>query len=272
MGGILSALTSPGMLITYGIVVFCIIVTVLMRKWYTGFVKRHANDEYKSKSMRFASTAFVLVRYGILIVAFIAILQVNGVEIGGMIAALGVVGIVVGFALQSTLEDVIMGIHILTDRYFVVGDVIDFNGTEGRVMEMTPQTTKIRILKNRNVMSISNRLMDHVTVIGKQNDIEFLVSYEEDPAKLEEVLTESAKKIEGIGCVREAVYKGINGFNEGGMVILVRLWCPAINKLDTLRDSRRIIIDDLRAAGIRVLPQQVMLYTPSDNGSTGSFD
>ena len=65
-------------------------------------------------------------------------------SIQGMVATSGVIAIILGLALQSTLGDVFSGIALSFSRPYGPGDWINIDGgTEGRVIEMTWRATHI---------------------------------------------------------------------------------------------------------------------------------
>ena len=54
-----------------------------------------------------------------------------GVEIGPMLAGLGIAGFVLGFGLQDTLSNFASGIMLLAYRPYDVGDLIECAGSGG---------------------------------------------------------------------------------------------------------------------------------------------
>jgi MscS family membrane protein len=69
-----------------------------------------------------------------------------GVPALGLVAGLGVGGIALALAAQSTIENLIGGLTIFADRPFRVGDTIQFTGGSGRVEAIGPRSTRIRRL------------------------------------------------------------------------------------------------------------------------------
>lgn len=90
----------------------------------------------------------------VLIVVFASgtILAQFGFDIVSLVAGLGIVGLAVGFAAQSTLANFIAGITILVEQSFKVGDWIAINQKEGRVVKITLRTT--HILDRDNIVII----------------------------------------------------------------------------------------------------------------------
>jgi len=65
-----------------------------------------------------------------------------------VIAGLGIVGLAVGFAAQSTLANFIAGVTLLLERPFQIGDWVEINGQTGKVMEIALRTTRLRTRDN----------------------------------------------------------------------------------------------------------------------------
>ena len=73
--------------------------------------------------------------------------------LSGVLATSGVLAIVLGLALQSTLADVFSGLSINIDRAFAAGDWIAVpNGIEGQIIEVNWRTTRIRTCTNDMVV------------------------------------------------------------------------------------------------------------------------
>lgn len=76
------------------------------------------------------------IRYGILAVTIIAVLQRFGVETTSLIAVLGAAGLAIGLAMQNTLANVAAGVMLLMVRPFRVGDKIQAGDVKGVVREI----------------------------------------------------------------------------------------------------------------------------------------
>ncbi len=74
----------------------------------------------------------------LLVVIGLAILfsWVWGADVGGLIAALGVTSIILGFALQNAVGSIISGLLLLFEQPFKLGDWLDTGSEKGRVVEV----------------------------------------------------------------------------------------------------------------------------------------
>jgi len=99
----------------------------LTQKAVTGKLKL---DENLSSVLRMA------IQYGVVIVCLIMILDILGINTGGLIALLGAAGVAIGFSLRDTLGNIAAGIIILFLRPFHKGDFIECGSISGSVKEM----------------------------------------------------------------------------------------------------------------------------------------
>src|SRR5699024_8000590 len=72
-----------------------------------------------------------VMRIFIYAIAIMMILEIYGVDTKGIVASLGIAGVVLGLALQDTAQDLMSGIKIILDNYYVVGDTITINNFMG---------------------------------------------------------------------------------------------------------------------------------------------
>ncbi len=82
----------------------------------------------------------------IVVVALITILPEFDINIGALLAGLGVVGVAVGFGAQTLIQDLIAGLFILTEDQYRVGDVVNVAGIGGFVEEISMRRTILRDL------------------------------------------------------------------------------------------------------------------------------
>jgi len=84
---------------------------------------------------------------------------VFGVPIGTLAATSGVLAIILGLALQSTLSDLFSGIALTIGRPYVIGDwIVLSDGTEGRVVESTWRSTHV-LTAASNLVVLPNSLL-----------------------------------------------------------------------------------------------------------------
>ncbi|GAA0847577.1 mechanosensitive ion channel family protein [Marinobacter szutsaonensis] len=80
--------------------------------------------------------------------AVVTVVAQFGFDVVSIVAGLGIVGIAVGFAAQSTLSNFIAGITLLIERPFRIGDWVTINGQDGKVVKIALRTTWLRTRDN----------------------------------------------------------------------------------------------------------------------------
>jgi MscS family membrane protein len=138
----------------------------------------------------------------IYLICVMVVLGRLGIEIGPLIAGLGIAGLAVALALQETLSNLFAGFYILSDRPVKVGDYVQLDiNTEGTVIEVGWRSTKIRTTGN-NVIIIPNAKLAQSVIFNMSAPdedvsqvIKIGVSYDSDPGKVRDALLAAARKV-----------------------------------------------------------------------------
>lgn len=134
----------------------------------------------------------------ILLVGLIIAVAQLGVEVGPLLAGLGIAGFVVGFALQDTLGNFAAGMMILLYRPFDVGDVVEAGGVSGKVNQMNLISTMVLTFDNQLLIVPNSKIWgDVIRNVTHQDtrrvDLMFGIGYADDIAHAEEVLVDIVK-------------------------------------------------------------------------------
>lgn len=116
-----------------------------------------------------------------------------GISLGPLLAGLGVLGFIIGFALQDTLGNFASGMMILIYRPYDVGDVIEAGGVSGKVEDMSLVYTVIHTFDNQKMVVPNSKIWgDVIRNVTSQTirrvDLVFGISYGDDIEKAEQVL------------------------------------------------------------------------------------
>lgn len=117
-----------------------------------------------------------------IIVAMLTILSEVGVEIGPILASVGVASLALGLGAQSLVKDAIGGFFIIVEGQYQVGDVIELDGYVGTVEDLTLRSTQVRdvqgylhFIPNGEIRIVTNRTRDWSRAV-----IDVGVAYEDD--------------------------------------------------------------------------------------------
>lgn len=161
-----------------------------------GFVRIYLVLERYPREARLLQDIVVGVVYlgvGLSILTF-----VFGVPIGTLVATSGVVAIILGLALQSTLGDVFSGIALTLGRPYVLGDwIVLSDGTEGRVVESTWRSTHI-LTGSNNMVVLPNSLLARlgVTNVSRPDETHLLtLALRIAPTRMPSVVVEVMRSV-----------------------------------------------------------------------------
>ena len=127
-----------------------------------------------------------VIRYALFTIGAVTALGQLGVDVTGILASLGVVGLTVGFAARDALSNVISGLFIFWDRPFVIGDLVEIGDTYGEVVAITMRSTRV-VTPDGKMLAIPNSTILNTTVASYTNfpnlriDIEISIGVDVDP-------------------------------------------------------------------------------------------
>lgn len=143
-----------------------------------------------------------VVKFLVAFIGLMVVLNVLEIPVTAPLAALGVGGIAVAFALQSTLSDFLSGIYIMADRPLRVGDYVKLEtGQEGYVIDIGWRSTRVRELPNNVIVVPNSKLADSIVKNYYLPELEMAclvqvrVGYDSDLEKVETVTIDVAKEV-----------------------------------------------------------------------------
>ncbi len=102
--------------------------------------------------------------YAIALIMLIWCLSAIGINLSTIFASIGIVALVIGFAAESLIEDVVTGLFLVFEDEFNVGDIIEYNGFRGTVTNIGVRVTSIqdpggniKLVNNSDLRNILNR-------------------------------------------------------------------------------------------------------------------
>ena len=209
-----------------------------------------------------------IIKYVISIVTILIILNIFGVDTTSLIAGLGIAGVVIGLALQDALKDIIGGINIIMDNYYVVGDLVKFNDFIGTVVDFGLKSTKI-VNANNEVLIIANRNIDRVINYSQKRSILLIkipTSYEADSNKVEKVINKVLDKIKKYDYVdsEECLYLGIDELADSSVNYLVKLKCEQGMQYGLKREFLLMIKQAYEKDNIKIPYNQIEVHNGSN--------
>ena len=191
-----------------------------------------------AKSDRTSGLATVLLniaRYVILILCVLVILQVNGINVSSAIAGLGIASVIVGLALQDPLRDIIMGINIINENFFRVGDVIKVGDHVGRVTNLSLRSTKLVNSDDGYEVRLCNRNIDTIYKFSDMVVLDIPLSYNESREKVKETFKIITSEISSWKEVKKVDFLGIQDYRDSAIIYRLKIYVPVQLRMDIRR-------------------------------------
>ncbi|VVB57439.1 Large-conductance mechanosensitive channel MscMJLR [uncultured archaeon] len=181
-------------------------------RWYYQEITPHLKSRHGGEALQISKDTFPMARRLIVWAVWLAtigmVLPRFGVDVGPLMAGLGIAGIAVGFALQDTLSNFFSGISLLSDKPVSIGDFVSLeneNGVlKGFVEEIGWRSTRIRTRGNLTYFVPNNKLASSVLVNfsrglddnWKGSSLSVGVSYDSDPEMVKKVILDAVRSLQ----------------------------------------------------------------------------
>ena len=218
--------------------------------------REHTPEEAK----RYATLTGLLqniIRYSVLFIMAVTILDRFGVPVMAILSTAGVLGVGIAFGAQSLFKDVITGFFILLENQYYVGEYIEAQGVAGYVEKLTLRCTYLRdfdgrlhILPNGNMSLVTNHHRGGSRVL-----VDISISYESDIGRATEVLEQVCRKValEFKDVLLEAPQVlGVVNLAESAVVIRLLAQSRALEQWAVERALRKEAKEAMQQAGIAI--------------------
>lgn len=217
----------------------------------------------------------------VLIVTFAALTILNlFVQIGPLLAGVGVAGLAISFGAQSLVKDVISGTFILIEGQFGIGDVVRIGDTAGLVEKVTLRTTSLRdaegvvhIIPNGEITKVSN-----LTKTWSRSVIDVGVAYREDVDRVIRVLIAIGNEFHmdpvwGELLLDPPEVLGVQSLGDSAVIVRIQAKTLPLKQWDVGRELRRRIKNRFDAENIEIPFPHVKVYWGEKQGpSELSYD
>lgn len=142
-------------------------------------------------------------RYSVIVLGIIWALQQVNFDVTGFVAALGIIGFTIGFALQDISKNFVAGILLLWQQPFDIGDIISVNGYTGAVTDISLRATEIRSLDGLQVFIpnadvYANPMTNFSKAKNRRVSLRAGVSYATDLALATRAALEAVQQVRGL--------------------------------------------------------------------------
>ena len=247
-------------LVLYGLQILGAIIILVVGALLAAWVGRISRRWLEKRDLEPPVRELIVRAVKLLVFALAVVLALDkfGVQIAPIVAALGVAGVGLGFAMQGMLGNMIAGLTIIFTKPYRVGEYIELLGVYGQVTNIELFSTKL-MHTDRSVVTVPNRkvigeiLHNYGTV--RQLGLKVGVAYGADLAKalstIHDILRENSRVLQDPPPV-----VGINTLGKSSIEISVQPWVNVADYGPAQLELYQTIVEQFRAKSIAIpLPQ-----------------
>lgn len=246
-------------IIIFACILLCAISKKIIHKLFNFKIAR-VNDKKKQTIINLISN---IVKFIIVLISILIILEIYGIDTKSLVASFGVVGLVAGLALQDLLKDFIVGVSIIFEGQYSIGDWVSINGFKGEVIPSNLRTTKlkaytgeIKMISNRNITEIINYSLGSTNLI-----IDVGVAYESDVKKVKSILDNLCKSLKQEYKLKEISCLGIQELAESSINFRLVIESNYSKQFDLDRKIKEQIVLTFNENNITIPYNQVVVHS-----------
>ncbi len=204
--------------------------------------------------------------------AAISILGIYQVNVGGVIAAAGIVGVALGFGAQSLVKDLLSGMFMLIEDQYGVGDVIDTGEATGLVELVGLRSTRLRSLDG-TVWFVPNgeiRRVGNMSQLYSRAKVEVRFAFDVDieaarQAMLDAVATAMEDPDVAEAIIGEPAVAGVEEMDYNSVTLRLLVQTKPVTQWTVMRAIRQNMRDLLLERGIPLAAPEGALLQPTAN-------
>lgn len=243
-----------GIIMTVGII-FAKIVKVLFYKYYAPTLPKDT-----------AQNLSKLIYFGIIIISFLAFTSSQGIDLSGLLVAGGIFAVVIGFATQSVVSNLISGIFLMLEKPAKQGDTIQIPdmSISGTLLDIGTFSSRVRkfdgtVIRIPNEKFFTSNIRSLTVSTVRRADVMVGISYKDD---IENAISVIKKEIEltmpFVLLIPEPEFR-IEELGDSSVNIQVLVWHPK----DDWSQAQPILLTTVKRAldkaGIEIpFPQRVV--------------
>ena len=222
-------------------------VTVLVEQTY----EVRDGEALEKRNATLLGALITTFKVAVVVLAGTMVIAEVGINIGALLAGMGIVGLAVGFGSQNLIKNMISGIFILLEDQYRKGDLVKVSGISGVVEEVNLCRTVLRDLDgalhyipNGEISVASNFTKPHSRI-----NIDIPFSYDVDIENIIDALNRTGRELAGDPNISQSFVEplkvlGIDEFGETRIKIRVGGEVKPLKHWEVAREFRRRVLKE----------------------------
>ncbi len=203
------------------------------------------------------------IKWTIMIFVFITALARLDINVGALVAGVGVAGFVIGFALKDVLANFASGVLLIVRQPFKVGNFVQAGGEKGFIEELNVFSTVLRTPDNKVVVLPNSKvwgdtIVNYAGYETRRMELKVGISYSSDMDKAIAVVKKIMGKDKRILKKPES-FVGVTELGDSSVNLIVRPWVKLADYWNVYFDLTKKVKEEFDKSGIEIpFPQTVV--------------
>lgn len=207
-----------------------------------------------------------LLYFGIIIISFLIFTSTTGVDFSGLLVAGGIFGIIIGFATQSVVSNLISGVFLMIEKPVKQGDKIEIPGSDisGTLLDISTFSTRIRrfdgtIIRVPNESFFTSNIRSLTSTLVRRSEAVVSIAYKENiDGAISVIQKEIRKSMPFVLILPEPDFR-IKELADSGVNIEILVWHTREDWDEVGPKLLKVVKKALDDAGIEIpFPQRVI--------------
>ncbi len=206
-----------------------------------------------------------LVYYGIIIWAFVVALPQLEFDLSGLLVAGGIAGLVIGFASQSVVSNLVSGLFLMFEHPIKIGDNINVGDVSGSVEDIRVLSTVVKTydgiyVRIPNETVFTSNITNYVHNAARRFEYQIGIRYQDDANEAIRIAKEVIA-VHPFALKSPAPSVFVDNLGDNSVNLTVYIWAPARNWWDVRTDLLWKIKQALEENGIEIpFPQRTVWF------------
>lgn len=245
------------LLTAFGLNLIYAIIILIGAFWFSGRVQVRVSNlsrRYKQIDDTLFQFLATVIRYTILIVAVIFVLNRFGIQTTSLIAILGAAGLAIGMAVQGSLSNIAAGVMLVVFRPFRLGDFVRAAGESGTVKMISLFTTELASPDNVKIILPNNSIwgqsiINYSVYPTRRVELFFSVSHEADLRAAEQVLRDIIAN-DPRARPDPAPFVQVHKITDRSVDFVMHVWVDRSDVFGFQTDTTRRVKEGFQTAGV----------------------
>lgn len=203
-----------------------------------------------------ADTVSKTIYYVIIFIFVVSAIGTMGIDLTGLVLAGGIIGIILGFALQSITANLVSGIFLFWERPLKPGDFVEIENVLGRVVEINFMSTKILdwrgvLIRVPNEKVFQSMIRNYSSTVARVLELVVGIAYRADVEKAYRVIRKVVDE-HPLVLVEPPPDIFVYELGSSSVNIKIRVWVPSKTYYTVLKELLWRIKEALVREGIEI--------------------